>query len=280
MNAFGLIALVTLLFRGGPSTSDLAIFLVMFSLTLLGIEVGYHRLFAHRTFEASRPLAIFLGVAGSMALQGSALGWATLHRIHHRSTDRPGDPHAPEVEARGWLRGWWHAHIGWYFDHEKPPIDFRHFYRYGRDLLADPVLRGIDRFQALWVLLGLLFPALAGYLIGRTAEAAWLGFLWGGPIRICAAHHATWSVNSFTHMFGRKPFDTGDHSSNLMLVALLTHGVGWHNNHHAFPGSARTGLRWWEIDTGYWFIRACERLGLAWNVKLPSSESASSRTNS
>jgi stearoyl-CoA desaturase (Delta-9 desaturase) len=245
---------------------DLVVLVVSYILTVIGVTVGYHRLFTHRSFKTNRPLRALLAVLGSAAVEGPVIEWVSTHRKHHAFTDLPGDPHSPHVDCgtgfRGAIKGLFHAHVGWMFR----GIDRANPGRYAKDLLADPVIRLVDRAFLLWVLLGLAFPfglgvALTGSIIGGLT-----GLLWGGAVRILFLHHATFSINSLCHFFGRRRFDTGDESRNLAWLALPTFGEAWHNNHHAFPTSAHHGLTRWQLDPGGWLIDAFERLGLAWDV--------------
>jgi stearoyl-CoA desaturase (Delta-9 desaturase) len=245
---------------------DLLVLAITYALTGLGITVGYHRLFTHRSFQTTRALRAVFAVMGSMAVEGPLLEWVSTHRKHHRFSDQPGDPHSPHAErAPGWLgavRGLAHAHLGWMFrgkDQANPA-------RYAKDLLADSDLRFISHAFPLWVLAGLALPfglgvALTGSLLGGLT-----GLLWGGGVRIFLLHHATFSINSLCHYFGRRPFATGDESRNLGWLAPITFGEAWHNNHHAFPTSARHGLSRNQPDPGAWLIAALERCGLAREV--------------
>jgi stearoyl-CoA desaturase (Delta-9 desaturase) len=253
--------------------SDLVVMAITYVLTGVGITVGYHRLFTHRSFKTSRLLRALFAVLGSAAVEGPVIEWVSNHRKHHRFSDAPGDPHSPHVDhgvgLRGAIRGLFHAHVGWLFhgaDRASPE-------RYAKDLLADPVLRAVDRTFLLWVLVGLvLFPFGLGIAITGTVIGGLTGMLWGGAVRILFLHHATFSINSLCHFFGRRRFHTGDESRNLAWLALPTFGEAWHNNHHAFPTSAHHGLTRWQLDPGGWIIDALERLGLAWDVvRIPTS---------
>ena len=245
---------------------DLVVLLISYILTIVGVTVGYHRLFTHRSFKTSRPLRALFAVLGSAAVEGPVIEWVSTHRKHHAFTDVPGDPHSPHVDHgvgwRGAISGLFHAHVGWMFR----GIDRANPGRYATDLLADPMIRFVDRAFLLWVLLGLAFPfglgvALTGSIIGGLT-----GLLWGGAVRILFLHHATFSINSLCHFFGRRSFNTGDESRNLAWLALPTFGEAWHNNHHAFPTSAYHGLTRRQLDPGGWLINALERVGLAWDV--------------
>jgi stearoyl-CoA desaturase (Delta-9 desaturase) len=194
------------------------------------------------------------------------IGWVADHRKHHAHTDVEGDPHSPHVGhgdgLRGVLSGLWHAHVGWLLV-DQGRAQHR---RYTPDLCEDAGMRLINRWFPALVIAGLAIPALAGYLVSGTVAGAATGLLWGGLVRVFFVHHVTWSINSVCHFTGRRRFDVDDHSTNVFWLALPTMGESWHHNHHAFPRSARHGLRWWELDVSALMIAAMERLGLAWNV--------------
>jgi len=245
---------------------DLVVFAVTYLLTGLGITVGFHRLFTHRSFKTAAPLRATLGVLGSAAVEGPVIEWVANHRKHHRFSDQPGDPHSPHVDRReGWrgaFEGLFHAHVGWIFKGGEMASEER----YAKDLLADPIVSFIDRTFLAWVLLGLALPFALGFALTGTLVGGLTGLLWGGAVRLFFVHHVTFSINSLCHFFGRQRFPTGDESRNLAWLALPTFGEAWHNNHHAFPTSARHGLRWWQLDPSAWLIGSLERVGLAWDV--------------
>jgi stearoyl-CoA desaturase (delta-9 desaturase) len=253
---------------------DFVVFGIVYVLTGLGITVGFHRHFTHRAFKTSRPVRAILAILGTAAIEGPITAWVADHRKHHAFSDQQGDPHSPHVDhgsgLRGAVRGLLHAHVGWLFLHTQRANKAR----YAPDLIADPLIRFIDRTTLLWIALGLLFPFALGYLLGGTLAAGLTGLLWGGAMRILLLHHVTYSINSLCHFFGRRRFETGDRSSNLFWLAPLTFGEAWHNNHHAFPTSAAHGLRRWEraLDPSALVIGACERLGLVWDVVKISDE--------
>jgi stearoyl-CoA desaturase (delta-9 desaturase) len=255
--------------------SDLIIFLVLYVLTGLGITVGFHRHLTHRAFKTKKWVRAMFAAFGSMAIEGPVISWVADHRKHHAFTDVPGDPHSPHVDhghgVRGALRGLAHAHLGWLFLHtERGKKD-----RYARDLIDDPTISFIDRTFLLWVIIGLAAPFVLGVAIGGSITTGLTGVLWGGLVRVFLLHHVTYSINSLCHFFGRKNFDTGDESRNLLWLAPLSFGESWHNNHHAFPRSAFHGLRWTQIDPGGIVIRLLERAGLAWNVvRIPADRQA------
>ena len=255
------VAVVVSLWGRGFSWVDLGLMTGMYLVTGLGITVGYHRLFTHRSFETNRAVQFLLGVFGSMALEGPLLKWAAIHRRHHQYSDTQLDPHSPHRHGRGvreLLRGLWHAHLGWIFQPEPPNLS-----HYVKDLRQSRMLRTVSALFVVWVAVGLLIPAVLGRLLTGTWMGAATGLVWGGFARIFLVHHVTWSVNSLCHFWGTQPFKTGDESRNNPLFGALGLGEGWHNNHHACPTSARFGLRWWQIDVGYWFIRVLTLLGLA-----------------
>ena len=245
---------------------DLVVLALTYVLSGVGITVGYHRLFTHRSFKTSRPLRAMFAVLGSMAVEGSVIEWVATHRKHHSFSDRPGDPHSPHVDhAPGWrgaLLGLMHAHVGWMFRGK----DMANPSRYARDLLADRDLRFIGRAFPLWVVVGLALPFGLGVALTGSVVGGLTGLLWGGAVRIFLLHHATFSINSLCHFFGRRGFATGDESRNLAWLAPITLGEAWHNNHHAFPTSARHGLGRWQVDPSAWLISGLERCRLAWDV--------------
>ena len=257
---------------------DLVVLAVTYVLTGLGITVGFHRLFTHRSFKTRPAMRALLAVLGSAAVEGPVIEWVANHRKHHRFSDVPGDPHSPHVDhAAGWrgaLGGLFHAHVGWILGGD--PMASQE--RYASDLLADPVVRLIDRTFVLWVLAGLAFPFAMGLALTDSLAGGLTGLLWGGGVRIFFLHHATFSINSLCHTFGSRRFSTGDESRNLLWLALPTLGEAWHNNHHAFPTSARHGLRWWQLDPSAWFIAGLERVGLAWDVVRIAPERQLSKT--
>ncbi|MBX3355704.1 MAG: fatty acid desaturase [Phycisphaeraceae bacterium] len=263
-----LIAGIWLAWGGWCSTTDLVMLGVGYVLTALGVTIGYHRLFTHRAFEASPVVAWFFGILGSMSVQGPLLWWAATHRQHHQHSDDEHDPHSPHAgHAQGLLgaiRGFWHAHVGWLCTR-----DLRsQTERYVPDLMADPIARRIDRLFPLWVALGLVIPALIGGVIAGTWTGAALGLLWGGLVRIFLMHHATWSINSVCHLWGWRDFESGDESRNNPIMGIVSMGEGWHNNHHAFPASARHGFGL-QLDVSWIIIRALSWVGLTRRLRLP-----------
>jgi stearoyl-CoA desaturase (delta-9 desaturase) len=248
---------------------DVVLFAALYVVCAFGTTIGFHRYFTHRGFEARAPVKAALAILGCMTMQGPVTQWVTDHRRHHALSDKLGDPHSPHVGhgdgAWGAVRGFVHAHVGWMFSNK----GMERGQLYGRDLYEDRMIRTIDRMYLLWVVLTLGLPFAIGYAIGGTWQAGVEGLVWGGLIRIFAYQHATFSVNSICHMFGRQDYRSRDEARNNWVVALLVFGEGWHNNHHAFPVSARHGLRRWQLDVSWWVIRGLEKLRLVWNVKVP-----------
>lgn len=222
----------------------------------LGICLGYHRLLTHRSVEIWKPLEYALAFLGCLAWQNGPIRWVAIHRLHHARSDRPNDPHSPS-------KGFWWAHIGWMCVENDERDRYDRYKAHAPDLARDPIHRFLDATH------GVYQPALAVllYLWG-----GWPFVLWGFCLRTVFVWHATWAVNSAAHTWGYRAWATDDRSTNNGWVALLTYGEGWHNNHHAFLRSAAHGLRWWELDATYLTIRALRRMGLAWNVQLPTLE--------
>lgn len=261
----------------GLTGVELSIFAVMYLLTGLGVTIGYHRYFTHKSFKTGRVMTAVLGVLGCMSVEGSIIHWVASHRCHHQHSDTHEDPHSPHSHGAGFFniaKGFWHAHIGWLFEPIPHDLD-----KYVPDLKSDKLVSTISRLFPLWALLSLLIPAAAGGLITMSWTGAFLAFLWGGLVRILLVHHVTWSVNSICHIWGTRPYRSHDESRNNPIVGVLALGEGWHNNHHAFPTSARHGLRWWQLDVSYLIIRGLERVGLVWDVKVPDAERMASKRN-
>ena len=252
------------LWNHGVALHDVIVAVTFYMVTGYGVTVGYHRLFTHRSFRAVRPLRVALAVAGSFAVEGGIVAWVSTHRRHHAFADRLGDPHSPVLAREGrWapVAGLWHAHLGWLFDDGYPESGF------ARDVEGDPDLRLIDRLFPIFVVLSFVLPFGIGWLVTGTLGGALLMFLWAGVVRVCLLHHVTWSINSICHMFGRRPWDTRDHSTNVAILAPLSFGESWHNAHHADPRAARYGIGRWQLDIGAALIRAVERAGWASEVQ-------------
>jgi len=238
----------------------------------LGINIGYHRLLTHRSFACPRWLERTLAVIGFCCWQGSPMNWVAVHRMHHQHSDETEDPHSPK-ESFFW------AHFAWILIYDPAIWSMSTYDRYARDLLRDRFYKALERTRvwrlihaAQWLAFLVVGGAMGGLLTG-----SWLGALqmaltwvvWGVIVRTVICWHVTWSVNSASHVWGYRNFTTQDNSRNNWLVALITLGEGWHNNHHAQPRSAAMGMRWWEVDVQYLIIRALEMVGLAWDVVKP-----------
>jgi sn-1 stearoyl-lipid 9-desaturase len=219
----------------------------------LGITLGFHRLITHRSFEVPKILEYFLAFCGTLACEGGPIEWVGQHRIHHKYSDTPADPHDSN-------KGFWWSHMGWML-HDVPAKN--DIPRYTKDIADDPVYQFLQKFFIpIQVVLGIFLYWLGG----------WPFVIWGIFVRLVVVFHFTWFVNSATHKFGYQSHDSKDRSTNCWWVALLTFGEGWHNNHHAFQYSARHGLEWWEIDTTWMTIKLLELVGLAKNIKLVPKE--------
>jgi stearoyl-CoA desaturase (delta-9 desaturase) len=271
----GVIVAIVLFWNRAVDAADLAILATMYLITAVGVTVGFHRLLTHRAFQTYPWLERTFAVLGSLSVQGSVMDWVADHRKHHAHTDREGDPHSPHVGHGSGLSGLWHAHVGWLME-TQGQADWK---RYAPELYEDPAMRRIGRRFPLVVLLSLLIPTVAGYVLdGFTLRGALLGYIWGGLVRIFLVHHVTWSVNSVCHFFGSRRFDIEDKSTNVGWLSVLSLGESWHHNHHAFPRSAYHGLRWWEIDPSGLIISTLRRLGLAWNVVRITPERQRAKT--
>lgn len=274
----GCIAAIVLLWQfGWMGWSYLSLMLVGWILTGLGITVGFHRMLTHRSFETYSWIRATWTALGALAVEGSPLMWCAVHRKHHQHSDHEGDPHSPQLHGQGWrnmARGFVHAHFGWLFTRYWTPAEME---KYVPDLMQERLLVAVDRVYYLWVLASLAIPTILGGLISMSWFGALLGLVWGGFVRMFITHHITWSINSVCHIFGRRDYDSEDDSRNNWLFGLLAHGEGWHNNHHAFPTSARHGLKWWQLDLSWILIRTMELVGLAWSVRLPSERALAAR---
>jgi len=266
----GLIWAMAFAWGWGLGWVELTLLGVMYLATGFGVTVGFHRYFTHKSFETGRVMTAVLGILGSMSVEGPLLHWVSFHRRHHQHSDTEGDPHSPHTHGEGlWavLKGLWIAHAGWMFQRSAKGLE-----RYVPDLMRDPLVRRISKLFPLWVLASMLIPTLLGGLLTWSWMGLFLGFVWGGLVRVLLIHHVTWSVNSICHVWGSRPFRCRDESRNNPIVGVLALGEGWHNNHHAFPTSARHGLRWWEFDASYLVIRLLAQLGLVWNIRTPAPE--------
>ena len=237
----------------------------LYALRMFAITGFYHRYFSHRAFRTSRALQFAFAVLGAASVQRGPLWWAAHHRHHHRHADTALDLHSPR-------RGFWHSHMGWFLS----PSAFATNHEAVKDLQRFRELRWLDRFDILVPVLLAAALVLAGTVLARVAPALGTNgpqmLVWGFFISTVVLFHVTVTINSLAHRWGSRRFATNDDSRNNLLLALLTFGEGWHNNHHHFPGSARQGFRWWEVDLTYYVLRAMSWLGLVWDLKaMPAS---------
>jgi stearoyl-CoA desaturase (delta-9 desaturase) len=226
--------------------------------TGLGISMGYHRLHTHRSYKLPIWIEYFFAVCGTLTLEGGPIFWVATHRIHHQHSDKPGDPHSPRDGA------WW-AHMLWLLTGESKHSNTRMMSKYAPDLAKDRFYVWLNDYHWLPLLvLGVILFAVGG----------WPMLLWGVCVRVVFGLHATWLVNSATHMWGGRRFNTRDDSRNNWWVALITFGEGWHNNHHAHPTSARHGLAWYELDLSWIQITILKYLGIAKSIRVAKTNSA------
>ena len=254
---------------------DVAIAVVMYLVSGLGITVGFHRYFTHGSFRAKDPLKIALAVAGSLAIEGPVIRWVADHRRHHAFSDREGDPHSPWRYGEtipALVKGLYHAHLGWLFD-----VEQTNQRRYTPDLLKDTGVRRVSRLFPLWVFLSLTVPPLVGGLVTWSWQGAVSAFFWASLVRIGLLHHVTWSINSICHTIGERPFKSRDRSGNVWWLAVLSFGESWHNLHHADPTCARHGVLRGQIDSSARTIWIFEKLGWATNVRWPDQERLAAR---
>lgn len=245
----------------GWSVAAVTLALLLYVLRAFGLTAFYHRYFSHRAFKTSRAVQFLGGLLGCLALQKGPLWWAAHHRQHHRESDHQGDVHSPHVHSVLW------AHMGWFLTPANNEL------RAGlvRDWLRFPELRWLDRAAPLVAVLFALTLLGFGALLDRYAPPLQTNgpqiLVWGYFVSTVLLYHATYSVNSVAHLFGTRRYQTPDMSRNNWLVALLTLGEGWHNNHHYFPSAARQGFFWWEFDVTYYGLLMLEKLGLVWGLR-------------
>ena len=265
----GFIGALVTMWGWGITLTDFAIFLGFYLFTGFGVTVGYHRLFTHRSFEASPRTRALFAFAGSMAVEGSVIPWVANHRRHHAYSDKEGDPHSPHLDEgagiMGVLKGLWHAHLGWLFDAEKTEVE-----RWAPDLLKEARIAKISAGFPWIAVFSFAAPALLGMLVTQSVWGMTTAFLWGSLARIFMLHHVTWSINSICHFYGKRDFETTDYSTNNWVLSIISFGESWHNNHHAFPTSATHGLGRYQFDLSALVIKALAGLKLARNVKTVS----------
>lgn len=265
-----LVGFIPMLAFGLVSWVDMALLAGFWALTAIGITVGYHRYFTHGSFKAPRGVKIALGVLGSLAIQGSINQWVADHRKHHKFSDEIGDPHSPwrfGTSRKAIAKGLMFAHMGWLFSEEQATVD-----QYAPDIRDDKDLQRITRSFAWIVAASILLPGIIGGLITQSWLGFFTGLFWGGIVRIALVHHVTWSINSICHVFGKRPFESRDMSSNVNWLAIPSFGESWHNLHHADPTCARHGVFKGQIDPSARVIRTLEVLNLAHDVRWPKPQ--------
>ena len=249
---WGIHALCLGAFFTRPTAGLLALLAVTFWVRMFAVTGGYHRYFSHKTYRTSRAFQLVLALLGTSAVQKGPLWWAGIHRLHHTYSDEPGDPHSPRD-------GFWYSHAGWIQDPrwESTPLD------QVRDLARFPELRWLNRWH-------FAVPvALAG---GLWLAGGWPAFVWGFAVSTVLLWHSTYTINSLAHRWGTRRYETSDTSRNNWVLALLTMGEGWHNNHHRYMASTRQGFFWWELDLTYYALRALQAVGLVWDIREPPAE--------
>jgi stearoyl-CoA desaturase (delta-9 desaturase) len=254
---------------------DVVIFTVFYMISGMGITVGFHRYFTHKSFKPNRGLKIALAIAGSLAIQGPVIRWVADHRKHHKFSDRDGDPHSPwryGTDVKSLTKGLLYAHMVWMFNPEQTPKR-----QYAPDLMKDKDLVRIDKAFPLILAFSLLAPAIIGGLWTMSWQGALTAFFWGSLVRISLLHHVTWSINSICHTFGARPFKSRDKSGNVWWLAVLSHGESWHNLHHADPTCARHGVLPGQVDTSARMIWLFEKFGWARDVRWPVAERVAAR---
>ena len=232
--------------------------------------MAFTDIYTHRSFSAHPALQIAMAAAGSMAAQGPLTYWVTVHRCHHQHSDDEEDPHSPQplnkqAPLLRRIAAFLHGHMGWVLRHDVPiPLI------YARDLRNNRIVRFFDRTYWAWTIFGIILPGTLMFLIEPSIRGFFRGCVFGGLLRILVGNQIIWAINSVCHTHGDRTFETRDDSANNWLLAIPAFGEGWHNNHHAFPWSARFGLRWWQVDVGWWAIRGFNLVGLASQPKCPT----------
>lgn len=268
-----LLALVTAVpfaWGWGLGWSDIAIFFVMYSVSGLGVTVGFHRHFTHGSFKAKRPLRIAMALSGSLSIEMSVIDWVATHRRHHKYSDKEGDPHSPWRFGSDWralTKGLIWAHAGWLFDRGRTSAE-----KFCPDLVADKDINRISRFFPGLVAVSLLLPPLLGGLLTMSWWGAATAFFWGTLVRISLLHHVTWCINSICHAIGEEAFEARDKSRNVWWLAIPSFGESWHNLHHADPTCARHGVLKGQLDSSARTIWIFEKLGWVSDVRWPNAE--------
>jgi len=249
----------------GFSTTALVVCIISYLLRMFAITAFYHRYFSHKTFKTSRTIQTIFAVVGASATQRGPLWWAAHHRHHHIHSDKEEDVHSPN-------KGFFKSHLVWFLKHE----NFHTNSERVKDLNKFPELKFIDRFDILFpILLALslyVMGEMLSYFMPSLNTSGWQLVVWGYFISTVLLSHVTYCINSLAHVFGSKQYRTGDDSRNNFVLALLTLGEGWHNNHHCSPGSVKQGFKWWQVDFSFYIIKAMEKMGLVWDLKYPNEK--------
>jgi stearoyl-CoA desaturase (delta-9 desaturase) len=252
-----------LAFLTGVSAAAVGVCLALYAVRMFAITAGFHRLFSHRSYRTGRPFQFLLALLGTAAYQKGPLWWSAHHRRHHLHVDTEEDLHSPV------MRSVWQSHVGWFLSRDSQATDLRlvpNLLKYGE-------LRWLDRYYALPPLMLAVSTFLLGLLLGHyfpgVGTSGWQMLVWGFLVSTVLLYHGTFTVNSVAHLFGSRRFETDDNSRNNLLVALITLGEGWHNNHHHYPSSERQGLYWWEIDVSHYTLRALSSIGVVRDLKNP-----------
>ncbi len=251
MSLLGIIAIhvaTVVAIARGVTTRLVLLAVATYFIRMFAITAVYHRYFSHRAYKTSRAFQFLLALLGVTATQKGPLWWAATHRVHHRESDTERDVHSP------YRRGFVYAHMGWWLGREHETTDPRLI----KDFAKFPELRWLDRYH-------LVGPALLMLACWLVAGAD--GILWGYVVSTCVLMHATFTINSLSHVFGSRRYATTDTSRNNFWLALLTMGEGWHNNHHHYMSSANQGFFWWEVDASFYLLKALEKLGLVWDLR-------------
>jgi len=237
----------------GVSWKGIALALALYYVRMFGVTGGYHRYFSHRTYRTSRAFQFFLALLAQSSIQKGALWWAAHHRDHHKYSDTPKDPHS----YRDY--GFWYSHVGWILSSETEETDYSRV----SDLARYPELRWLNK----WHVVPAVVLAVALFFIG-----GWFALLWGFFVSTVLLWHGTFTINSLSHMWGKRRYTTTDDSKNNPVLAIVTMGEGWHNNHHYYPRSVRQGFRWWQIDMTYYVLRSLALVGIVWDLHVPSQK--------
>jgi len=234
----------------GWSWKGFGLAVALYYVRMFGVTAGYHRYFSHRSFRTSRAFQFVLALLAMSSVQKGVLWWASHHRLHHKRSDQPGDVHSVKLD------GFWWSHVGWILSRKYHGTDLDKV----KDLAKYPELRFLERFYIL--------PAVA-LAVGLFLAGSWFALVWGFFVSTTLLWHGTFTINSLTHVFGRRRYETTDESRNHLLLALITMGEGWHNNHHYYQRSVNQGFFWWEIDASYYVLRLLAAVGLVWDLHTP-----------